>query len=188
MDGSTIQRVEVVNSPASLLYGQIAPGGVVNYITKRHSFNPATTVEFQAGSYDHAAVLEDANQPVADKRLAVRFNGVFENRLRYVQPYQGTVNVLAPSALVRVTDNSSLAVEYQYYERDETPQDLIRQIIRVPLSNATLYPSATTPGRAQFDFDYFGLPASYDRRYNRSSIFDFRSVDFEDLLVYYEVK
>jgi len=188
VDGSTIQRVEIVKGPASLLYGQIAPGGVVNYITKRPSFQPATSVEFQVGNYDHAAVLVDANQPVVDKRLAVRFNGVFENRLRYIQPYQGTVNVLAPSALVRVTDNSSLTVEYQYYKRDETPQDLIRQIIRVPLSNAGLYPSATTPGRAQFDFDYFGLPAISDRRYNGSSIFDFRRVELENVLADYEVR
>ncbi len=35
VDGSVIQRVEVVKGPASLFYGQIAPGGVVNYITKR---------------------------------------------------------------------------------------------------------------------------------------------------------
>ncbi len=65
---------------------------------------------------------------------------------------------------------------------------LIRQIIRVPLSNAALYPSATTPGRAQFDFEYFGLPAISDRRYNGSSIFDFRRVEFENVLADYEVR
>jgi iron complex outermembrane receptor protein len=35
VDSANIQRVEVVKDPASLLYGQITPGGTVNYITKR---------------------------------------------------------------------------------------------------------------------------------------------------------
>ena len=33
VDAGNFQRVEVVNGPASLLYGQITPGGTVNYIT-----------------------------------------------------------------------------------------------------------------------------------------------------------
>ena len=35
VDAGNIARVEVVKGPASLLYGQITPGGTVNYITKR---------------------------------------------------------------------------------------------------------------------------------------------------------
>src|SRR5262249_27205855 len=35
VDATTIQRVEVVKGPASVLYGQISPGGTVNYITKK---------------------------------------------------------------------------------------------------------------------------------------------------------
>jgi outer membrane receptor protein involved in Fe transport len=52
VDGSIIQRVEVVKGPASLFYGQIAPGGVVNYITKRAQEKSFGTVSAQLGSYD----------------------------------------------------------------------------------------------------------------------------------------
>src|SRR6202030_1157531 len=35
VDTANVERVEVVKGPASILYGAIAPGGTVNYITKR---------------------------------------------------------------------------------------------------------------------------------------------------------
>ena len=34
-DTSTIERIEVLKGPASILYGQLEPGGIVNYITKQ---------------------------------------------------------------------------------------------------------------------------------------------------------
>jgi len=37
VDGSIIQRVEVVKGPASLFYGQIAPGGVVKATVEAQS-------------------------------------------------------------------------------------------------------------------------------------------------------
>src|SRR3954468_14030372 len=52
VDTVAIERVEVVKGPASVLYGQVAPGGTVNYITKRAGPKAATTVSVEGGSYD----------------------------------------------------------------------------------------------------------------------------------------
>src|SRR3954463_10613193 len=52
VDTATVERVEVVKGPASVLYGQVAPGGTVNYITKRAQPKPFTSVNLQAGNYD----------------------------------------------------------------------------------------------------------------------------------------
>ncbi|WP_334319700.1 TonB-dependent receptor plug domain-containing protein [Termitidicoccus mucosus] len=37
IDTVTVQRVEVVKGPASMLYGQVALGSIVNYITQRRA-------------------------------------------------------------------------------------------------------------------------------------------------------
>src|SRR3954468_16252915 len=52
VDTATVERVEVVKGPSSVLYGQVAPGGTVNYITKRAGPKAATTVSVEGGSYD----------------------------------------------------------------------------------------------------------------------------------------
>jgi iron complex outermembrane receptor protein len=50
VDAGNVQRVEVVKGPASLLYGQITPGGSVNYITKRAERRDFTRVKTQVGT------------------------------------------------------------------------------------------------------------------------------------------
>src|SRR6266536_2174765 len=40
IDTTSVERVEVVKGPSSVLYGQVAPGGTVNYITKRPAAKP----------------------------------------------------------------------------------------------------------------------------------------------------
>ncbi|AZO95931.1 TonB-dependent receptor [Halocella sp. SP3-1] len=47
-----IERIEIVKSPASALYGANALGGVINIITKSGSHEPITNVKLAYGSYD----------------------------------------------------------------------------------------------------------------------------------------
>jgi iron complex outermembrane receptor protein len=172
VDGSVIQRVEVVKGPASLFYGQIAPGGVVNYITKRAQEKPSGSVSVQAGSYDYARTQIDVNQPVIGDRVFVRFNTAWENLERYVDKAQGDLLVMNPNVTVKVTDNSTLNVDYQWFRRNETPQALMRQSVLIPLTG----------------FSYFGHYAISDRRYNATSIYDFKNTDAEVLTADYEIR
>ena len=47
-----MERVEVLRGPASVLFGQASPGGLVNLVTKRPSEIPFNEVLLQGGSYD----------------------------------------------------------------------------------------------------------------------------------------
>lgn len=172
IDGSLIQRVEVVKGPASLFYGQIAPGGVVNYITKRAQEKSFGSVSVQAGSYDYARTQVDVNQPVIGDRVFLRFNTAWENLERYVDKVNGDILVMNPNVTVKVTDNSTLNLDYQWYRRNETPQALMRQSILIPLTG----------------FNYFGHYAINDRRYNATSIYDFKKTDVEALTADYEIR
>jgi len=46
-----MERVEVLKGPASMLYGQVAPGGVVNLVSKRPRFEPHYDLGLTVGSY-----------------------------------------------------------------------------------------------------------------------------------------
>jgi outer membrane receptor for ferrienterochelin and colicins len=52
---SQIERVEIVKSAGSALYGSTALGGVVNVITKEPTSKPETNLRFSSGIYDDSA-------------------------------------------------------------------------------------------------------------------------------------
>ncbi|CAM3844406.1 Ferrichrysobactin receptor [Pseudomonas reidholzensis] len=47
-----LERVDVIKGPASVLYGQMAPGGLVNMTSKRPQETPIRHVEVQGGSFE----------------------------------------------------------------------------------------------------------------------------------------
>lgn len=121
VDSATIERVEVVKGPASVLYGEVAPGGTVNYITKRPTPKAFTTVSGKMGSYDYLRTGVDYNQPLVGDKLLFRFNGVWQNDIEFYSPGQAQSTVLAPTLTWRITPTISLTLDYQNFSRRETP-------------------------------------------------------------------
>ena len=71
-DSWSFQRIEVLKGPASILYGEGALAGAINFVPKR----PEVGERFVAGlasygSFDTARIAVDANQPLGD-RTALR--------------------------------------------------------------------------------------------------------------------
>lgn len=69
------ERFEVLKGTASILYGQVQPGGIVNAISKRpktQSFNEASV---EVGSFGLRTLSGDFNRPISeDGKSAVRVN------------------------------------------------------------------------------------------------------------------
>lgn len=55
----TIDRIEVVKGPSSLMYGITNPGGQINYLTKRPTFTQAGRIDLQTGRWDFAQAMVD---------------------------------------------------------------------------------------------------------------------------------
>lgn len=52
VDLAGVERVEVLKGPASVLFGQLEPGGIINVISKRPLSEPYYSFEGQIGSYE----------------------------------------------------------------------------------------------------------------------------------------
>ncbi|WEF12851.1 TonB-dependent siderophore receptor [Pectobacterium actinidiae] len=61
-----VERIEVLKGPASVLYGQNPPGGLVNVITKRPTRLPQGKVELEYGSNDYRHLAVDSAGPLKD--------------------------------------------------------------------------------------------------------------------------
>lgn len=71
-----IERVEVIKGPAALEFGQVAPGGLVNYVSKRPQADPLRTVKIGAGSDGWRSAEFDLTGPLnADGTLRYRLDG-----------------------------------------------------------------------------------------------------------------
>ncbi len=70
-----LERIEVLRGPASVLYGQNAPGGLVNMVSKRPTDTPLYEVGIQTGSFDRIQGQFDFSGPLNDA-VAVRLTGL----------------------------------------------------------------------------------------------------------------
>ena len=74
------ERLEVPRGPASVLYGQGSPGGLVNYITKRPQFTPFHEAMFQAGSFERYQGQFETTGPLnKEGTLAYRLTSLFRD-------------------------------------------------------------------------------------------------------------
>jgi iron complex outermembrane receptor protein len=126
VDASAIERVEVVKGPASLLYGQIQPGGTVNYITKQPEPKRFEKINIQAGSYNFYRGTLDVNEPLIGDTLLFRFNGSVEKSFQFVHPSKEVITVLAPSLKWNITPILSAKLLYQGYKNMMDPQVFLR--------------------------------------------------------------
>jgi iron complex outermembrane receptor protein len=61
-----LERIELLKGPSSVLYGQGAPGGLVNAITKHPSKTPLRELVVQGGSHDRLQGAVDFSGPIDD--------------------------------------------------------------------------------------------------------------------------
>ena len=180
-----VDHIELVKGPSSVLYGQVAPGGTVNYITKRPGNKPATIVNAQIGTHSFWRTSLDVNQPLVSKQLLFRFNGAFENGLEYITPGQQATTVLAPVVTWRISDRVALTVDYQWFSRRETPPSAhIKpniEIVALPPASGLL--SATGVLINPLDNSDPGFLSYYpfSRKFNYVSNNDRRYTDFESI-------
>src|SRR5690606_21889733 len=63
-DFYTLERVEVLKGPSSVLYGQADLGGIVNVVSKRPQKTTAREISLQLGSHARKQVAADLTGPL----------------------------------------------------------------------------------------------------------------------------
>ncbi|NHZ35916.1 TonB-dependent siderophore receptor [Massilia sp. CCM 8692] len=110
-DPYTLERVEVLRGPASVLYGQGGIGGVVNLVSKRPLANSQREVQLQIGSHSRKQVSLDVNQVLdRDGHWMARVVAVGRNSGAQVDHVDDDRTVLAPSLTWAPDANTSLTV------------------------------------------------------------------------------
>lgn len=124
-----LDRVEVLKGPSSVLYGTLAPGGLINMIPKRPFYERQTTVKATFGSYDIKHVHVDHGGPIIESgNIRFRVNGVYEDTNSFRVFNDGsefnTKRYTAAAAVDwDISNRTFLRVNFDF-TRDQRPQDI----------------------------------------------------------------
>ncbi|MEG3850376.1 TonB-dependent receptor [Microcoleus sp. herbarium19] len=117
---SSIDRVEVIKGPASVLFGLGNPGGSINLVSKRPLRDPFYAIDATVGSYSFYRGAVDFSGPLNDaKTVLYRLNLAYRNSGSLVDFFNGEHFNISPVVSVAIGERTNLTLEGEYiYTRD----------------------------------------------------------------------
>ncbi|MDD2035022.1 TonB-dependent siderophore receptor [Pseudomonas sp. 39167] len=112
---ATTERVEVLKGPASMLYGALEPGGLVNIISKKPEYTQSTTLSGSAYSEGGGTMALDTTGPLGDTGLAYRLIAE-RGHEDYWRNYGVNESTLVAPSLTWTGERASLNLSYEYNE------------------------------------------------------------------------
>lgn len=131
-DASNVERIEVLKGPNSALFGRGEPGGTINIVTKKPTFDQGGSFSIAGGSWETYRVEGDYNLPLSDT-IAVRINGSVEKAESFRDTVETQKYTLTPSLLAKLSDRDIFTYELEYVKQ-EVPFD--RGVVAIPTVNA----------------------------------------------------
>lgn len=117
---SSLEKVEILKGSAALLYGNVAPGGILNMVTKTPSFKKGGEIGMQLGSYSFYKPSIDIYGPL-NKIIAYRFTGSYENSESFRDVVKKERYYINPSFLFKVSDKTEITLQGDYLKDNWTP-------------------------------------------------------------------
>ncbi len=151
-----IERVEILRGPASVLFGQGEPGGIVNLVSKQPLAEPRYEVGASVGSYDDYRGNVDLSGPLTeDRSVRYRLNLSYENYGSFRDLVNGERLLVSPSLTWDLGPSTSLNFYGQYARDRETTDEGIPFTADGPLN----VPRSRFVGEefAEFSQDQFTL-------------------------------
>jgi iron complex outermembrane receptor protein len=117
---SSLEKIEILKGSAALLYGNVAPGGILNMVTKSPSFTKGGDISFQIGSYSFYKPSIDIYGPI-NNYVAYRFTGSYEDSESFRDVVKKERYYINPSFLFKVSDKTEITLQGDYLNDDWTP-------------------------------------------------------------------
>ncbi|UKO96866.1 TonB-dependent receptor [Nostoc sp. UHCC 0870] len=124
VETANLERIEVLKGPASLLYGNLDPGGIINYVTKQPLSEPFYAVGLQAGSFGLVRPTLDLSGPLnPEGTLLYRLNTAYERGGNF-RNFDTEVErfFISPVVTWKISDRTDVTFEFEYLN-DQRPFD-----------------------------------------------------------------
>ena len=114
-----VERIEAIKGPASSLFSNASPGGIINIVTKQPLATKRYEIQASYGTYNQRRIMADATGPLSSKlfyRLIVGYEN--SDAMNEVQKIKNLF--VAPSLKYAFSENTSAAIEVNLYDDKRT--------------------------------------------------------------------
>ncbi len=117
---ASLEKIEVLKGSSALLFGNVAPGGILNMVTKSPSFKKGGEIAMQMGSYSFYKPSIDIYGPL-NKIIAYRFTGSYENSESFRNNVTRERFYVNPSVLFKASEKTEIVLQGDYLKDYWTP-------------------------------------------------------------------
>jgi iron complex outermembrane recepter protein len=176
-DRTSADRIEFIKGPAAAIYGQTAPGGIINIISKQPKFRRAQSVSASYGSYDNTRVDIESTGAIPlngnYKKLAYITNASYFHRNYEGQELSTLTRSFYLAGLYRFSDTTSLMLNFDYsFTRNNNVQLPFQIDPNEPTTSTRRYTGVAT----EIDDLYYSNSSNWNRRtiYTFEGVFEHR--------------
>jgi len=157
LDVVNIESVEVVLGPASILHGQVSPGGLVNVVTKKPQIESAHSVQLELDEYGKQKLTLDSTGSLTDKlQYRVVLSGEDSETYRELTTDDGTFTqertglTIAPSLTYTPNDQNTFTLRLSH-TKQELPIDRGTVAVNDGNDNFTIFGASENAFNSEFD-------------------------------------
>ena len=141
----TVEQVEILKGPASVLFGAVEPGGIVNVVTRQPLSDPFYSVSLEAGNRNLYQPSFDLSGPLDEEgNVLYRFIASYRSEDSFQEFADSQITTIAPSLSLSFGDRTDLDLFYEYIDYSASP----------PEDYSVLFDDGSTPSRSF----YLGYP------------------------------
>lgn len=167
-DMDQLDSVEVLKGPASVLYGQGRPGGVINVVSKRPSPEHINSVGASYGTYNRRQLTADLGGALDDDQtLLYRLSATGRKSEGRTDGSKDDRISVAPSILWNITNRTRLTILGTYSKERATPKSWWPNLYTYPeIADLPLRRTAGDPDFDRFDRDTKSIGYAFEHDFD----------------------
>ncbi|PYB76756.1 MULTISPECIES: TonB-dependent siderophore receptor [Pseudomonas] len=177
IDPYTLERIEVLKGPASVLYGQNQPGGIINMVSKRPTATPVHEIVFGGGSQDRRYGAFDFGGPLDPQgQWLYRLTGTVTDKNGEIDYVEQKRYMLAPSLTWMPNEQLTLTLYGHFQKDNDVPEaqglPAAGTVFNTPNGRIKRSTFIGEPGLNSYDRDQYSL--GYEVSYVLNDIWTLR--------------
>ncbi|WP_313254831.1 TonB-dependent siderophore receptor [Stenotrophomonas sp.] len=118
VDSWNLERVEVLKGPSAVMYGQVAPGGMVNQVSKTPTPDPQQVLRLGIDGNGQYNTAFDVGAGSDDNRHLLRLVGLYRDGRTQIDHTEQKHGFLAPSYTFQIAERTRLTL-LGLYQKDD---------------------------------------------------------------------
>jgi iron complex outermembrane recepter protein len=114
-----VERVEFLKGPVGMLYGASAPGGMINYVTKKPADDFGASLRLIAGNYDRVGASGEITGPIDANGIVAARIGAFYETYDTVQRFTRNETTMLDGGLtIHIAPDTKLVTQVTRFRQD----------------------------------------------------------------------